>query len=61
MDCDADGLVAFGDFLRGLISAEAPDDRVLRHLVRLDVNELWRFAFHNPQFLRVELNSMPPA
>ena len=50
--CTADELQQFRVLLRGL-SVAASGDRVSLHLARLDLSDLWIFAFHNPDALVV--------
>ena len=42
----------FGALLIDLANAGPQTDRVVRHLLRLDVNDTWRWAVEHPDALR---------
>jgi len=51
---DTDGTMeAFGNCLRQLSNDSRPENRAADHLLRLDLNDTWRFAYQNRQALSV--------
>jgi hypothetical protein len=43
----------FGKLLRGLGVRSQPETRFARHLLHLDLNDTWRFAWENPGAVQV--------
>lgn len=46
-------LQAFGDCLRQLGAESKPENRAADHLLRLDLNDTWRFAYRNREALSI--------
>ncbi len=39
--------------LRGIKAASRPETRIAEHMLMLDLNDTWRFAFQNPDAVTV--------
>lgn len=46
-------LEAFGDCLRKLANDSTPENRPAKHLLHLDLNDTWRFAYRHPSALSI--------